>query len=51
LPQRNVNLLRSRDYTTYYSERTRRIIAERFAVDVEYFGYKFGDDNVGWSPA
>jgi len=42
LPRINVNPHRSRDYTAYYSERTRRIVAERFAVDVEYFGYRFG---------
>lgn len=43
LPQLNVNPDRSRDYASYYSEKTKRIVAERFAVDVEYFGYKFGD--------
>lgn len=43
LPQRNVNFGRSRDYTGYYSERTKRIVAERFAVDIEYFGYRFGE--------
>jgi hypothetical protein len=43
LPRLNVNVTRNRDYTTYYSERTRRIVAERFAVDIEYFGYHFGE--------
>ena len=43
LPRLNVNPERPRDYASYYSERTRRIVAERFAVDVEYFGYRFGD--------
>ena len=43
LPMLNVNADRPRDYTSYYTERTRGIVAERFAVDVEYFGYKFGE--------
>jgi hypothetical protein len=42
LPRLNVNAQRARDYTSYYTDRTRRIIADRFAVDVEYFGYRFG---------
>jgi Sulfotransferase family len=43
LPKKRVNTERERDYSKYYSDRTKRIIAERFAVDIEYFGYKFGD--------
>jgi len=43
LPRLNVNAERARDYTAYYTPRTRQIIAERFAIDVEYFGYKFGE--------
>jgi hypothetical protein len=42
LPRLNVNPERVRDYTSYYSERTRRVVADRFAVDIEYFGYRFG---------
>jgi hypothetical protein len=38
-----VNTARARDYASYYSEKSRRIVAERFAVDVEFFGYKFGE--------
>jgi hypothetical protein len=43
LPRLNVNPERQRDYTSYYSPRTRQVIADRFAVDVEYFGYRFGE--------
>jgi hypothetical protein len=43
LPRLRVNAQRTRDYVSYYSQKTRRIVAERFAVDVEYFGYRFGE--------
>ena len=42
LPKVKVNPDRMRDYTKYYSENSKRIISERFAVDIEYFGYQFG---------
>jgi hypothetical protein len=42
LSKEKFNADRPRDYTSYYSDRTRRIVAERFAVDIEYFGYSFG---------
>jgi len=42
LPHTRKNPGRNKPYTEYYSERTRRIIEDRFRVDIEYFGYKFG---------
>lgn len=43
LPHANQNPRRTKHYTEYYTPRTRQIIAERFRVDIEYFGYQFGD--------
>jgi hypothetical protein len=40
LPHLNENPA-AKHYTEYYTPRTRRIIAERFRVDVEHFGYTF----------
>jgi hypothetical protein len=31
------------DYRTYYNDRTRRLVAHRFARDIEMFGYSFED--------
>ena len=41
LPHENKNPRRTKPYTEYYTARTRALIAERFSVDIEYFGYRF----------
>ena len=40
LVQRNAS--RHRPYTSYYTDSLRDVVAERFARDIAYFGFKFG---------
>jgi len=40
LPHRRENP-RARHYTEYYTPQTRDIIANKFRVDIEHFGYEF----------
>ncbi len=41
LPHENNNPIRKKHYSEYYNSRTRDIIAHKFRVDIDYFGYKF----------
>lgn len=41
LEHKNRNPMQQKHYTEFYDKRTREIIADRFRVDIEYFGYRF----------
>jgi chondroitin 4-sulfotransferase 11 len=41
LPHKNQGT--SVDYRTYYTDKTRKLVSDRFAVDIELFGYQFED--------